>query len=212
MSGGNTAPTQSYYSEFFFFFNVLDPSWEGITLCPWLSSAGASPWCGLWAWPSIGSDEEGGQRLGTSEPQSPQQHVAAPAPWEYWEALLVGEALVGRLAARGGRADLTRCQGTKVFFFPGSLTSQPSGLPSPWPSFPSCLQAEAPSRQSRIQAHESSREAGAGSAMETNFDPNRKAPTPYLLFKANPFHRANITPLFNPALPSRIPGPTFDPS
>lgn len=47
--------------------------------------------------------------------------------------------------------------------------------------------------------------------MEMNFDPNCKAPTPYLLFKANPFHRVNITPLFNPAPPSHIPGPDLRP-
>lgn len=44
--------------------------------------------------------------------------------------------------------------------------------------------------------------------METNFDPNGKAPTPYLLFKA---HRVNITPLFSPVLPSCIPGPDLRP-
>lgn len=91
------------------------------------------------------------------------------------------------------------------------LAKPPSGLRSPWPSFPSCLQAGSPPRQSRIQACEGSREAGAGSAMETNFDPNCKAPTPYLLFKANPFRRVNITPLFHPALPSCIPGPDLRP-
>lgn len=45
--------------------------------------------------------------------------------------------------------------------------------------------------------------------MEMNFDPNCKVPIPYLLFKASPFHIVNITPLFNPASPSHIPGPNL---
>lgn len=83
------------------------------------------PWCGLWVWPSTSSDEEGGQLLGTSQPQSPQQHVAASTPWEYWEVVLVWEALVAKLTARGGLADLTRRQGTKVFSFPAALYPSP---------------------------------------------------------------------------------------
>lgn len=48
--------------------------------------------------------------------------------------------------------------------------------------------------------------------MEMNFDPNSKAPTPYLLFKADPFHRVNITPFFNPYLPPTFQASTFNPS
>lgn len=48
--------------------------------------------------------------------------------------------------------------------------------------------------------------------MEMNFDPSCKAPTPYLLFKDNPFHRVNITPLSNPHLPPTFQAWAFDPS
>lgn len=56
-------------------------------------------------------------------------------PWEYWEVVLVWDALVGRLTARGGRADLTRCQGTKVFSFPTALYPSP-GKTTLWASQP----------------------------------------------------------------------------
>lgn len=177
-----------------------------------------SPWCGLWAWPLIGSDEEGGQLLGTSEPQNPQQHVAAPTLWEYWE-------VVTGLGGSGGEAHSTRgsCRphevsGHKSLFFPSSLILQarqnhPLGSPAPSPASPAASRLGLlPDKAGFRPVRAVGRQACAGSAMETNFDPNCKAPTPYLLFKANPFHRVNITPLFNPALPSRIPGPTFDPS
>jgi hypothetical protein len=129
-----------------------------------------------------------------------------------------GKRWFGRLAARGGLTDLTRHQGTKAFSFlaasyPTPHTANPR-FPSPGPDTSSCLQTGAPPRQSRIPAGMGGQAGGGrseGSAMETNFDPNCKAPTPYLLFKAHPFRRVNITPLLNPVPPSHIPVPDLQP-
>ena len=122
----------------------------------------------------------------------------------------------GRLAARGGRADLMRRQGTKAFSFPAASHPTPHRT-TPWAPQP---QAQPPQRPPGWVSSQTKPDSGlgglwggrhAGSAMEMNFDPNCKAPTPYLLFKANPFHRVNITPLFNPAPPAHIPGPDLRP-
>lgn len=52
-----------------------------------------------------------------------------------------------------------------------------------------------------------------GSAMEMNFDPNCKAPTPYLLFKAHPFFfpaELTLHPFSTLNLPSTFQALTFD--
>lgn len=52
-----------------------------------------------------------------------------------------------------------------------------------------------------------------GSAMEMNFDPNHKAPTPYLLFKTHPFFFSELTlhPFSILYLPPTFQTLTFDP-
>lgn len=52
-----------------------------------------------------------------------------------------------------------------------------------------------------------------GSAMEMNFDPNHKAPTPYLLFKTHPFFFSELTlhPFSTLYLPPTFQALTFDP-
>lgn len=124
---------------------------------PWL--CWHSPWCSLWVWLSISSDEEGGQLLGTSQPEPPaargcsglRSPTRGNAGGQYWSR---------RLTAQGGRADPTKQQGTKAFSFQLPCTplleELPPGLPSPGPSHPSCPQAASPPRQSRIQACEGS--------------------------------------------------------
>lgn len=52
-----------------------------------------------------------------------------------------------------------------------------------------------------------------GSAMEMNFDPNCKAPTPYLLFKAHPFFffaELTLHPFSTLHLPPTFQALTFD--
>lgn len=101
----------------------------------------------------------------------------------------------------------------KSLFFPSSLTphslkNHPLGSPAPGPATP------AASSWVSSQTKPDSGLQGQwleGSAMEMNFDPNCEASTPYLLFKANPFRRVNITPLFNPHLPPTFQALTFDP-
>ena len=138
---------------------------------------------------------------------------ASPSvPWERWKAILVWEA---RSTRGGGRADLMSCQGTKAFSFLAAAHPTPHshtlGSPVPgWPpQLPPCWVSSQTKPDSGFRGPWGHRHAG--SAMETNFDPNCKSPTPYLLFKANPFHRVNITPLFNPVPPSHIPGPDLQP-
>lgn len=180
---------------------------------PWLGS-----WCGLWVWPSISLDAEGGQLLGTSQPRSPWQHVTAPAPRESQEVLLAREAPLGRLTARGGRADLTRCQGTKVFF-PGSLVpwswqNHPLGTPAPGPASPAAyrlglLPDKAGFRP--VRAVGGGREAGSGSAMEMNFDPNCKLLPLIYSARLTRFTELTLHPFLTRHFPA-FQAPTFDPS
>lgn len=132
-----------------------------------------------------------------------------PAPWEHWKAALVWEARSTRGSCRPHEA-----AGHKSLFFASSLTphsfkNHPLGSQVPGAATP------AASSSVSSQTKPDSGLQGQwlqGSAMEMNFDPNCKAPTPYLLFKANPFHRVNITPLFNSHLPPTFQALTFDPS
>lgn len=132
---GTMAPIQSYFSgrgggKGGGVINKCSGSFLG-RYCsqPWAELC----WCGPWVWPSISSDEAGGQLLGTSHPRAPpRQHVVPPPgpyPWERWKAVLVWEA------ARGGRADLLRHQGTKAFSFPATSHPVPHrttpGAPQP---------------------------------------------------------------------------------
>lgn len=131
MSWGTRAPIQPYYSGVF--KNKCSGSFLGrCNRQPWAELCWCGPRCGLWLWPSISSDEAGGQLLGTSGPQSPPTACAAPAPFPTRGNAGAGRRnRSGRLAAQGGPADLMQRQGTKAFSFPAASNPTPHRT-TPW--------------------------------------------------------------------------------
>lgn len=166
-------------------------------------------------WPSV-SLEGGAQPPGTPQPQSAPSlqgpHLSPPSVGTLKGGM--GGGSTG--STRGSCWPYQAWRHKKPFLCPQQphptlLTGPTPGLPSPWPGSPSCLQAGHLPDKAGFRPH------GAGGRQERIL-PWRRTLThrvvrllpPIYSFRPTCF-RVNITPLFNPAPPSHIPGPDLQP-